>query len=317
MESVKMFDGRSAFKAFALAFGIAFASLPVFAKSTVTYRNSPEEVSARSVADSFVQGLSSYKNGQWKDAQLFLRQAVSDPRYSNDSNWYMIIMSQIYLEEYADAINDCSMFMENYPDSPLLSAVEYQKGRAYHCIGQNDNSVMALSGFCNQYPDSNMYSSALFWIAECFYDEFDYDTSRALYERIVADFPESAKRGDAEFKLSLIAQHDREQKLLFLLKMTGEEYLNSRENYEKQLRMSQNDDSKELRRQLNSANARVRELEGARPAAYEKTAVFEGTEVTVSNSAEESSGAGEKRVLSLKSKAAMIQKLLDDNGEGE
>ena len=125
MESVKMFDGRSAFKAFALAFGIALASLPVFAKSTVTYRNSPEEVSARSVADSFVQGLSSYKNGQWKDAQLFLRQAVSDPRYSNDSNWYMIIMSQIYLEEYADAINDCSMFMESARESASAAVVRH------------------------------------------------------------------------------------------------------------------------------------------------------------------------------------------------
>ncbi|MBQ0040334.1 MAG: tetratricopeptide repeat protein [Treponema sp.] len=303
--------------------------LPVIAASSAVSASS-------SYADSFMQGLVSYKKGDWSDACVYLRQSVKSSKYATDSNWYMIIMSEVYSGNYDAAINDCDYFVENFPESQLLSCVEYQRGRAYHSVGLNDNAVMALSSFCNEYPESDMYSSALFWIAECFYDDYDFETARSLYERILTEFPGSAKSEDAEFKLYLITQHDREQKLLYLLKMTGEEYLNSRENYEKQLRMMQTDDMTELRRQLREANARILELESnaatvvVEPAAKPAESLYdveddavtpEGTglyesyvDPVYSVSAD---GQGGEEMLSLKAKAALIQRLLNESREGK
>lgn len=275
-----------------------------------------------SSAESFVHGLISYKNGDWEDARAYLRQSVASEEYSTDSNWYMIIMSEVYSSCYDDAINDCDYFIDNYPESNLLPAVEYQRGRAYHSVGLNDNAVMALSSFCNEHPDSDMYSSALFWIAECFYDDYDFETSRALYERIVAEFPDSPKKEDAEFKIYLITQHDREQKLLYLLKMTGEEYLNSRENFEKQLRMMQTDDMAELRKQLRDANARIAELENRSVPVQSGNFVTEESPAVITSGefqkVTETAAKADEEILSLKAKASLIQRLLNEKkGEGK
>ncbi len=213
--------------------------------------------------DSLIQGLEAYKNGDWSSASFFLRKAVTSPENSSDNVWYMIIASQMYAENYETAVSDCDTFKRKFADSPLVPYVEYQKGRALHFLGQNDSAVLTLSGFCHQYPKNEMYSSALYWLGECFFDDFNYESAKSLYETIVADFPDSSKVQDAKFKLDLIAQREREQKLLYLLKMTGEEYLNSRENYEKQIREYQTQDLVSLRRQLNAANSRIKELEDA------------------------------------------------------
>ena len=115
--------------------------------------------------------------------------------------------------------------------------------------------------------------------------------------------------------------------------MTGEEYLNSRENYEKQLRMMQTDDMTELRRQLRAANARILELESSAsvvavpvvpeveieiPAAPAETpAVLEESHEPVEKKTLTASQANEE-MLSLKAKAALIQRLLNErNGEGK
>ncbi|MCQ2240471.1 tetratricopeptide repeat protein [Treponema sp.] len=308
---------------------LALLCLPFFAASNAFSVSSLE-------TESFVQGLVSYKKGEWADASVYLRQSVNNAEYATDSNWYLIIMSEVYSGNYDAAISDCDFFIDNYSESQLLSCVEYQRGRAYHNVGLNDNAVMALSSFCNEYPDSDMYSSALFWIAECFYDDYDFETARALYERIVAEYPESPKRADAEFKLYLITQHDREQKLLYLLRMTGEEYLNSRENYEKQLRMMQTDDMTELRKQLRAANARILELESAGSVMASPVVPVPANVPEVSDIAEESpvvaeeenyspvevqtasAAQADEEMLSLKAKAALIQRLLNErNGEAK
>lgn len=212
---------------------------------------------------SLVQGFEAYRNGDWGSATLFLRKAVSEPGMASEEAWYMLIMSQMYNEDYASVVTDGDRFIDRYPESSLVPYVTYQKGRALHFLGQNDSAVLSLSDFCHQYPGHEMYSSALYWLAECFFDDFSFDTARSLYERIVSDYPNSSKATEAQVRLDVIAQREREQKLLYLLKMTGEEYLSSRENYEKQLREYQTEDMVGLRRELNDANSRIRDLEKA------------------------------------------------------
>lgn len=283
--------------------------------------------------DSLLDGYLSYQKGDWTNAAFFLRKAATDPSVSNDSVWYMIIMSEMNMEKFSNALSDCNYFMQTFNDSSLLPNVKYQRGRILHYVGQNDNAVLELSDFCHENPESPVYSSALFWIAECFYEDYSFETAKTLYERVVSEFPESSKVEDSLFKISLINQREREEKLLYLLKLTGEEYLSARETYEKQLRIYQTEDAKELRKQLAQARERILELEynAANNMTYSQSGpVVESvsSENTRNEAVPESKTDGntskaskrpvsDEEIFTLKQKAALIQKLLDSKYQGK
>lgn len=283
--------------------------------------------------DSLLDGYLSYQKGDWTNAAFFLRKAATDPSVSNDSVWYMIIMSEMNMEKFSNALADCNYFMQTFNDSSLLPNVKYQRGRILHYVGQNDNAVLELSDFCHENPESPVYSSALFWIAECFYEDYSFETAKTLYERVVSEFPESSKVEDSLFKISLINQREREEKLLYLLKLTGEEYLSARETYEKQLRIYQTEDAKELRKQLAQARERILELEynAANNMTYSQSGpVVESvsSENTRNEAVPKSKNDGntskaskgpvsDEEIFTLKQKAALIQKLLDSKYQGK
>lgn len=283
--------------------------------------------------DSLLDGYLSYQKGDWTNAAFFLRKAATDPSVSNDSVWYMIIMSEMNMEKFSNALADCNYFMQTFNDSSLMPNVKYQRGRILHYVGQNDNAVLELSDFCHENPESPVYSSALFWIAECFYEDYSFETAKTLYERVVSEFPESSKVEDSLFKISLINQREREEKLLYLLKLTGEEYLSARETYEKQLRIYQTEDAKELRKQLAQARERILELEynAANNMTYSQSGpVVESVSSentrneavpeskTDGNTSKASKGpVSDEEIFTLKQKAALIQKLLDSKYQGK
>lgn len=283
--------------------------------------------------DSLLDGYLSYQKGDWTNAAFFLRKAATDPSVSNDSVWYMIIMSEMNMEKFSNALADCNYFMQTFNDSSLLPNVKYQRGRILHYVGQNDNAVLELSDFCHENPESPVYSSALFWIAECFYEDYSFETAKTLYERVVSEFPESSKVEDSLFKISLINQREREEKLLYLLKLTGEEYLSARETYEKQLRIYQTEDAKELRKQLAQARERILELEynAANNMTYSQSGpVVESvssentrneavpeSKTDVNTSKASKGPVSDEEIFTLKQKAALIQKLLDSKYQGK
>ncbi|MCR5762811.1 MAG: tetratricopeptide repeat protein [Treponema sp.] len=279
-----------------------------------------------------VKGLESYRSKDWVSSAIFLRRAVSENKNAGAEVLFMLIMSEMYSGDYESAVIDCDTFLSSYPNSSLVRNIQYQKGRALHYTGQNDQSVLVLSDFCHQNPNSRMYPSALYWIAECFYEDYNFDTARGLYEQIVSDYPNDKKAVDAKFKLDAIAQREREQKLLMLLKETGEEYVSSRETYERQLKEYESQDVVSLRRQLNEANSRIAELEktasAPMPAKAEANVkempVAENT-VFVQESAhgKKKKGVSSEELLNLKIRAAQLQRLLDEkycdssDGDGE
>lgn len=196
-----------------------------------------------------LQGYDAFRNEDWVSALFFFRRAVA-VQEAPEETWYMLILSEMFAEDYSAAIQDCDMFIKKFPSGSYYPLALYQRGRALYCIGQYDESVSQLTEFCHLYPDHEMYASALFWIAESFFSEYNYSAAKVLYERIVTDFFRDAKSVDSQARLRTIGQAEREEKLLYLLKVTGEEYLASREEYERQLRQYQSEDSIGLHDQI-------------------------------------------------------------------
>ncbi len=205
------------------------------------------------------QGFDAYRKHDWTTSIFFLRKAVSVK--SDPETLYMLVLSEIQAGEYKTALSDCDTFLGKYSASQYAPYVQFQKGRALHYLGKNEDAVLVLSDFCHQNPDNELYSSALYWIAESFYAEYNFDSARALYERISIDFPSSEKVTDARYRIEMIAQREREEKLIYLLKVTGEENLAAREDYERQLRLYQTEDKMGLRKALADAENRILDLE--------------------------------------------------------
>ena len=272
-----------------------------------------------------MRGFEAYRKADWTNAMFFLRKACADPKNSSDELLYMLIMSEMYAGEYPAAKADCDTFFMKYPESRYTSYIHYQDGRALHFLNQNENSVLVLSDFCHQNPDHDLYPSALYWIAECFYDEYNFDSARGLYERIVNDYPNDAKVVDAQYRIEMIDQRGREEKLLYLLKVTGEETLAAREDYERQLRLYQAEDKLGLKKQLVDAQKRVAELEAQLDAEKTYSANVQRKSSSRSYYADQpiivppegSDGQSESELEALKRKARQLQFILNEQLKGE
>ena len=142
-------------KKFAIISIIVFViTIPVFSQSLETL-----DISS---SDFLLQGFEAYQRNDWPSALLYLRKATSLPQTSTAEVWYMLVMSQMYAQEYESAINDSDFFIQVFPNSNLRSFVEYQKGRALHYVGKYDESISVLGDFCTQYASHELYPSALF-----------------------------------------------------------------------------------------------------------------------------------------------------------
>lgn len=214
-----------------------------------------------SSAAAFVQGTTAFRSGEWMSAVFMLRRAVSYPENFNPETWYMLIAAEMYAGEYKSAFQDAETYLSAFPDSLYESYVMYHKGRALFCLGEYERSVLLLSDFCHLYPEHEMYASALFWIAESFYSGYNYDDAEILYSRVVNEFPSDSKASAAQYRIETIAQIRREEKLLYLLKETGEEYLAAKEEYERQLKLSGAENASDIRRRIMDLQMRNSELE--------------------------------------------------------
>jgi outer membrane protein assembly factor BamD (BamD/ComL family) len=159
---------------------------------------------AQTSDDLLVRGYEAYNQRDWPTAVQSYRNAVSNPRYSTAENWFMLILSELYAGEYGNVITDGEVFLASFPGSSYCPYVRYHIGRANYLTGNYSNAAYYLTEFCHSYPSHELFPSALYWIAESFFARENYDAARALYERIIRDFPGDAKRADAQSRIETI-----------------------------------------------------------------------------------------------------------------
>ena len=217
----------------------------------------------------FVEGCKAYSEGDWTTAVFMLKKAVAYPENCNADSYFMLIASEINAGQNKTALDDCDYYLENYKKSVYYPRVQFYKGKLLYNLGEYDKSIIILSDFCHQNEKSDLFPLALFYIGESLYAGYRYEEALSIYERVIEEYPDCAKRPEAQFKLDSIIQRQREEKLLYLLKQTGEEYLSAKEDYERQLRMYNLEAVAQTRQKLTEAqqeNAnlqrQVRDLEG-------------------------------------------------------
>ena len=279
----------------------------------------------------FVEGCKSFSLGDWENAIFMLKKAVAYEDYETPDTYYMLITSEVEAREYKAALNDCDYFLKQFPSSIYISRVTYLKGKILFNLKEYDKSVVVLSDFCHQYKNDDMYSYALFYIAESLYENYKYDEAESIYERIVQEFPNSPKFAASQYRIESILQRSREEKLLYLLKQTGEEYLAAKEDYERQLRLYNSDSvssakdrlhesqqkNAELESYVKDLEKQIAELQNQLNLQYEKQAKIQ-KEIEINSMDKEVPSfepydETKERIKALKEKAQKVQNLLDEN----
>ncbi|MGP1588096.1 MAG: outer membrane protein assembly factor BamD [Treponemataceae bacterium] len=213
------------------------------------------------VSDFLSQGLQAYKNSQWEDAITLLKKANSMNETKGPEALYLLIMAQMFYGDYSAVLENCEYFISIYPKSEYRGYVEYQKGRALHYLGKYVDSISVFQKFCTENESNEMFSSALFWMAENLYVTYHFEEAKGIFERIVSDYPNSAKYVEALYRLDLITAREKEEKLLYLLKVTGEEFLSSKEDFERQLRQYNTAENIDLHAQLEDTEFELKKLQ--------------------------------------------------------
>lgn len=226
---------------------LAFSTIPAFSQDSGTV--------------AFVEGCKAFSSGDWNSAVIMLRKASAYAVNDTPDTYYMLVAAEMYAQDYESALTDCDFFLNNYPANLYTARVKYMKGKAVFSLGEYEKAIIEFSDFCHQYENDELYPSALFYIAEALYAAYKYDEAETIYERIITDFPESDKAAVSQFRIEAIAQRSREEKLLYLLKQTGEEYLSAKEDYERQLRMYNSETVASTREKLESSEQKNKELE--------------------------------------------------------
>lgn len=201
-------------------------------------------------AAALTQGVNAFKKGDYISAIFMLRRALTSRENFNADTYYMLITAEMASEDYDSAYKDCLIFTKNFFDSPYLPYIIYHKGRCLYFQKQYEKAIITLSDFCHEYPDNAMVAGALFWIGECFFVTYNYTDALSLYERVVGEYPRDAKAVVSQYRIEVIEQSRREEKLLHLLKETGEEYLAAREESERQEKLLGNDKAQDAKAQI-------------------------------------------------------------------
>ncbi len=297
-----------------------FTAATVICASVFMYAAASESASS-----AFVEACKSYSRGEWADAKFQLKKAVSYKENLNPDTYFMLIMAEVYDGDNKSALDDCNFYLENFSDSMYYSRVYYQKGKLLYSLGEYEKSIVVLSDFCHRYDKDELYSYALFYIGESLFAGYKYDEAGSVYERIVTEFPESPKTPAAQYRLETILQRGREEKLLYLLKQTGEEYLSAKEEYERQLRLYNSEAMDSTRQKLAAAQARNESLEKQIAELELQIAALKNNQAEADRIIAELKEAGEKDIPApepfdekkyqlklLKEKALEAQKMLDE-----
>ncbi len=223
--------------------------------------------SQETAISAFGEGCDAFFKEDWASAVISLRKAITYSECKNPDTLYMLISAEMYLDDNDSALKDCDEFLTSYKRSMYYPNVQFIKGKTLYKLGQFENAISVLSEFCskNEKNDSlgvsELYPSALYLIAESLYADYNYEEAKNIYSKILIDYPDSDKALPSQYRLENIEQYAREQKLLYLLKQTGEEYLSAKEDYEKQLRLYNSQTSSSVREKLTESQQKNVDLE--------------------------------------------------------
>ena len=220
-----------------------------------------QDASRYAYGEDLVYGLEAYKNKDWSNALFFLRKAAGVKESSSEEVWLLMILTEMHVGDYYAVLRDADVFSRRFPSSPYIPNIKYQIQLARFGLGLYEESAEGFSAFVSNYPDHPLLPSALFWAGESLYRQYEYARALPLYKRVIDEYPESPKYAESVYRIDLLKQREREEKLLYLLRVTGEEAAAAREEYERQIKKAESEETISLKRRVRALEEQLTALQ--------------------------------------------------------
>jgi len=89
------------------------------------------------------------------------------------------------------------------PAPTLSDKVAYDRAQQHYAQGRYDVALTSFRLFLIQYADSPLIPNAHFWMGECYVRARDYERGLEEYERVVKNYPKSAKAATALYRKAM------------------------------------------------------------------------------------------------------------------
>ena len=177
--------------------------------------------------------LEQIKDGNNEQAVQMLKEILSDKKQSSlyPSALYWLVKADTVLGEYDEASRAADNFLVDYPGHRLTEEIKYQRGKLFFYENEPEKCMQELSSFITEYPDSGFVSLAYYWVGESLVKTGNLEKAYAVFDKIIQDYPYSAKIEASRYRKTEITLMYQQQQLLELLKWNHEEYLNDSENF--------------------------------------------------------------------------------------
>jgi TolA-binding protein len=181
------------------------------------------------------QGLKYFEKADFNAALSVFQGIILDAKAKarHPEAVYWSALSYVGLKDYENADRSIGMFLASYTTSRLLPDAQYQQGRIAFLRQDYERALKDFQVFIDANPTSDLYSSALFWAAECMFQLGRLEQAERVFLSVVRDYPVSVKKEAANYRLGLIDLKYREEELLKLLKWSHEESLRIIEEYQR------------------------------------------------------------------------------------
>jgi len=89
------------------------------------------------------------------------------------------------------------------PESALAVKEAYDRAQSQYGKGQYDAALTSFRLFLEKYPDSPLVPNAHFWMAECYFRTRDYERGIEEYGQVVKNYPKSEKASRALYRKAI------------------------------------------------------------------------------------------------------------------
>jgi tol-pal system protein YbgF len=94
--------------------------------------------------------------------------------------------------EYEDALHSYDALLTRYPTSHWAPYAQYAKGEIYYVKeGDYRRAITEWTKVVENYPEHELAPHALYHVGECYEKLKEWDRARAIYKRLVEEYPES------------------------------------------------------------------------------------------------------------------------------
>jgi len=188
------------------------------------------------ISDSLLPVLEAYSRADYAQASMLCKKGMADKTISESDALYWLVLSDMSANNFASALNYSTEYLSMFGSGKGKAEIMYQRGRALFELNYKEDSIKQLYDFVKEYPNHDKVYFGLFWIAESLYSFKSYERAELFYRKVIDEYPASPKREASAYRLELIAQREREEELLQLLKVTHEESLKAAEENEKRVK---------------------------------------------------------------------------------